>query len=385
MKKDITGTINVVETWMRSIDKVQLEIQEIHDAWITELGRLESNKLKEVAKISKWIKDNITSVESGTQKELRDGWDKEKKELESEAKKLQKSIDSMLKESDLLEVELGKRRKQLDSDNPEINDREEELKSKIEVALKDVKDVERELSRYDGFAGLFNRSKARELNKEFESKMRKLTKLTGQLEELREQWHARLGDISKEEGDDQSKWQKLQSQITEEKCELEHIKDSFEDISLTNFVLGLLDSNKELRLPTETQKQLDQARAHSEKVEKINKGIRRIASLIGAVNGVEKGLGQLNKSFESLLREQRMHSQLPKLVLDIPDDVISYNSIWEKLTPKIKDESKFVDEPTHLANELEKLVEQYLSMENIKAMFNLFGHAIKVATSSWSA
>ncbi|MEZ4813123.1 MAG: hypothetical protein R2883_06545 [Caldisericia bacterium] len=111
----------------------------------------------------------------------------------------------------------------------------------------------------------------------------------------------------------------------------------------------------------------------------------RLASLVGAVNGVGKGLGEMNKSFHSLRRTQRAHSQLPRLSIEIPDSVAKYNEIWGMLVPKVKNEGKFVDDPTHLADEFDKIGSKYLSMENIKKMFDLFGDALKKSTAGWSA
>ncbi len=385
MRKDIDGTIAVVDSWIKDITSLQKEIAEINSAWITELSNLETDKLKEVGKLSKWFKDNNGSLTGSNKTDFDKLWEKEKKTLNKEISELKKRINENLKKSETLEREINDDRKKIQADNPEFDEQEEGLKVQIDELVEDVKDLDRELSKYDSFRGWFNRKKVKKLNDEFERKMRKLNRLTGRLEELRSLWHKKILEKDDQEDKKQEAWSKLQNIITEDKFELGHIEGGFEDITLTNVVLEMLKTNDSYGLSGEQAQSLSKARKLAARVESINKGIMRLASLVGAVNGVGKGLGEMNKSFHSLRRTQRAHSQLPRLSIEIPDSVVKYNEIWGMLVPKVKNEGKFVDDPTHLADEFDKIGSKYLSMENIKKMFDLFGDALKKSTAGWSA
>jgi chromosome segregation ATPase len=385
MRKDIDGTISVVDAWIKDIKSLQNEIAEINSAWITELGSLETDKLKEVGRLSQWLKDNIQTLPFSSKTGVEKFWDKEKKLLKAETQKLEKSIKKNMSESFELEIEINKHRKKVEEDNPEFDEQEEALKSKIEEVLADVKDVDKELAKYDSFRGWFNGKRVKKLKTEFDKKMRKLNRLTGRLEELRGTWHKTLSDKDNSENEKQDFWAKLQNFITEDKFELGHIEEQFDDITLSNVVLEMLDIDTPSGFPKEQNESFSKAKKLKSRVESINKGIKRLASLIGAINGVGKGLSEMNKSFHSLRKTQRAHTQLPKLSIEIPDSVVKYNSIWQTLVPKVKNEKKFVDDPTHLADEFDKIGSKYLSMENIKTMFDLFGGALKESTAGWSA
>jgi len=385
MKKSIQETINLVDGWIRDINSLQKEIAEINSAWITELSNLESDKIKEVGHLSKWLKEDIDSLPNSTVKYVKREFERQKDILIKEINTLKNRIESNLKESDTLEEKISIHRQQMEQENPEFDEREGQLKQQIKEALAVVKDLDHELTRYDSFRGWFNRAKVRKLNDEFEKRMNKLNRLSGRLEELREAWHEKLTNTDKSENEMQNEWASLQNIITEDKFELGHIEKNIDEIAMTNTVGELLDSRDSLDFPREQEEKLLKARRLKKRIESINEGIKRLASLIGAVNGVGKGLTEMGKSFRSLKSTQDRYSQLPRLSIEVPDPVGKYNSVWGKLIPKVKNEAKFVDDPTHLADEFDKIVEKFLSMESIKAMFDVFGDALKRSTAGWSA
>jgi chromosome segregation ATPase len=385
MKKSIQETINLVDGWIRDINLLQKEIAEINSAWITELSNLESDKIKEVGHLSKWLKEDIDSLPNSTVKYVKREFERQKDILIKEINTLKNRIESNLKESDTLEEKISIHRQQMEQENPEFDEREEQLKQQIKEALAVVKDLDHELTRYDSFRGWFNRAKVRKLNDEFEKRMNKLNRLSGRLEELREAWHEKLTNTDKSENEMQNEWASLQNIITEDKFELGHIEKNIDEIAMTNTVGELLDSRDSLDFPREQEEKLLKARRLKKRIESINEGIKRLASLIGAVNGVGKGLTEMGKSFRSLKSTQDRYSQLPRLSIEVPDPVGEYNSVWGKLIPKVKNEAKFIDDPTHLADEFDKIVEKFLSMESIKTMFDVFGDALKRSTAGWSA
>ncbi|MEZ4813125.1 MAG: hypothetical protein R2883_06555 [Caldisericia bacterium] len=104
MRKDIDGTIAVVDSWIKDITSLQKEIAEINSAWITELSNLETDKLKEIGGLSKWFKDNSGSLVGGNKTEFDKLWEKEKKSLNKEISELKKRINENLKKVRLLNV-----------------------------------------------------------------------------------------------------------------------------------------------------------------------------------------------------------------------------------------------------------------------------------------
>lgn len=385
MKKNIQETINLVDGWISDIRSLQNEIAEINSAWITELSSLESDKIKEVGTLSKWLKVNLESLPTSTGGKIQDIFDDQKRILKKEISNLKENISAYLKESDALEVRINEHRQKMEQDNPEFDEKEEKLKAQIKEALAIVNDVDRELARYDSFRGWFKRAKVKKLNDEFERRMRKLNRLTGRLEELRSSWHEKLTDKDKSENQMQNEWSSLQNIITEDKFELGHIEKNIDDIAMTNTVGVMLELTESLELPKDQKESLVRAHRLKKRVERINEGIKRLASLIGAVNGVGKGLGEMGKSFRSLKNTQDRYSQLPRLSIEVPEAINKYNSVWGMLIPKVKNEAKFVEDPTHLADEFDKIVVKFLSMESIKAMFDTFGEALKKSTAGWSA
>jgi hypothetical protein len=113
-------------------------------------------------------------------------------------------------------------------------------------------------------------------------------------------------------------------------------------------------------------------------------GLGAVSGLMSLLVGIGEGMKRLNASVEGLIQEQRMHSSyLSPLNVHVPDKVTAFNDQWDGLAQKVSDDGRLCENPAEFLALIRPVMEENLSDQSIREMFESLGEALSAATSRW--
>lgn len=381
MNLNLNDSIKLIAGWMDDVKSVYLELEEVQTAFNGELIAVGKEFNSNIEKLAKRIKSDWNYLPQAFKTEF----EGKKSKSETDIKKRISELSSSIAKSNEELAKIEKAQKTAIDDmckqNPELNDKEEDIKLKIKDAELEAKSLERQLARYDGIAGWFAGGKVEQLNKQFKAAVANLGKLKVELEKVRAVWQASEKKLDDCEQKGKSEWVAIHDKITKDSMEKKNLEDNIETMSYSGAILEVASSGKSV--PPELKTDFDTLCNLKDKTEQLGDGLKKTASLMALTVGISQGFANLGKSFMGLKEEQDMHATLPKLSVTFSENSVNFNKCWREFIPKIKDEKKLCDSPKDLISSIENLVKNDLTEKNIESMFESIGNSIKSATSSW--
>lgn len=375
---------------MRQIDAVRQEMAEIqvgfnskyvewkadHDAALERLVETVINRLDEIGPDLKGRIDERVGEEkrviSERCQELRD----------TLIPQTQSEADTALKEGQSI-VELMR------EENPRLNEREEKLKARRVKFEGELTGYNEQIRKLSGRLGLvFNFVMINRLDKRRQQTIGQLKHVHESLKEVRDEWREIQKEMDAEEDALQVRWQELTRKVAQLQGELDYLdaESSRENLALKRATRYVIDNLKEpvVCLAADIKAGLDEMVALNVQTDDYQEGLGAVGSLMSLLVGVGEGMKRLNASVEGLIREQHMHSSyLSPLDVYVPDKVTAFNDQWAGLAQKVSDDGRLCENPAEFLALIRPVMEEGLSEENIRGMFESLGEALSAATSRW--
>jgi chromosome segregation ATPase len=275
---------------------------------------------------------------------------------------------------------------QLRTLNPQINDREEELKrqkAELEARLAALNEEIRHKSR--GLGLVWHFLAITRADRERQRIVGKLEVVNDSLYTIRRQWEEERKKMGESQSAYQEQWQLESIAVARLQSELDQLDDPArrEDLALRRATRHVLDALKE-PFPGSENAGLEEMIELNRQTDAYHEGLASVAGFIGLLRGIDSGLEAIGKSIKGLKQEQEMHSAyLKPLSFSLPPPIEAFHKQWPALAQQFADEQTIGTHPADFAATVKPLLEGPLSQANIEAMFNNLGAIVQEATQAW--
>jgi chromosome segregation ATPase len=385
--KQLLGYIDdqrkAIEALVAQLDEIQVAFNAQFDSFKARhdatLDRLTESVYQQMNAMSPDLRE---AIEQQAVRE-RDAIDERRRKVREEyLPQRQQAADDLLKQAQAEVADLR-------SLNPQLDAREEELKSQkaaLEQELSGLNDEIRSKSRGLGlvahFADVFRADRQRQRI------IGKLESLRESLGKVRSEWETRRQQTEKHQAELQEKWQLESIAVARLQSELDQLDDeaSRESLATRRAIRQVLDDLKAPSPGTDTDLNagLDEMIQLNIQTDEYHEGLASVGGIIGLARGIDSGLQAVAQSVEALLQEQQMHSAyLRPLDFGLPARVKAFHEQWPSLARQFADEKTIGVHPADFSTAVQPLLTQRLSQPSIEAMFGDMAAMIKSATAAW--
>jgi hypothetical protein len=381
-----------IENNSHKIADVHKELEEIQVGFNSAYVEWKAEHDASLERLVESVVQQMDNIGSDLEARIKDRMIEERRVIAARMKELEvELIPQAMQEADGVLGEGQKLVQELRELNPELNDREERLKSKriqLEEELNRLNKTIQKRSRGLGVAIHF--IEITRLDRQRQQVIGKLKALQEDLKEVRETWHIADTTAMSEKQDLQGQWQQLTLKRLHLEGELDFLqeKGDREALALKRAIRHELDNLKEpIACPDPALKvQMDEMVQLNIQTDDYQAAFGPLSGVISLLEGIIEGLRRFNESIQGLIDQQKMHSAyLPMLDVNIPDKVINFNSGWDALRKSVQDEASISSEPVDFLAKVQPLMADDLNEARIQSMFESLGEALNHATESWRA
>jgi hypothetical protein len=376
----------------RKIAAVHKELDEIQVGFNSAYVEWKAEHDASLERLVDSIVQRVDEIGAALQERIRKRIIEERKIIAARMKELEEElIPQAISEADGV---LGKGQElvqELRELNPELNKREEKLKSKriqMEEKLNELNESIHKRSRNLGVVTRF--IEITRLDRQRQQIIGKLKALHEDLKEVRETWHIADTTAMSEQNDLQEQWQELILKRGQLEGELDFLQEenAREALALKRAVRNELDNIKEsIECPDPGLKtQIDEMVQLNVQTDDYHAAFAPLSGMISLLEGIMEGLRRFNESIQGLIDQQEMHSDyLPMLVVSLPETVLDFHKGWDTLRKNVQDEGSISTHPADFLVDMQPLMDEDLNEARIEAMFEGMGEALNRATESWRA
>jgi chromosome segregation ATPase len=375
---------------IKEIGKVRKEVEEIQVGFNSAYVEWKAEHDATLERLTETVTDQVEGVGSDLQALIEERIIEEERIIQARRLELRDElIPATQAEADQVLSEGQRLTKKIRLLNPSLDQREEKLKAQRATLEKKLTQLNGQIRELSGCLGLvFNFFKINKLDRQRQRVIGKLETVQEELKDVREEWKTAEQQMREEQEALQTKWQETTIKLAQLNAELDYLDDeaSREALARQRAVRYTFDNLKEpLGCPLEEVKQrLDTMVQLNVESDAYEEGLGSVGSLMSVLDGITEGLKRLDESVEGLLSEQRMHSSyLPMLNVSVPDGVLAFHDQWGDLRRKVHDDGHLCDHPAEFVATVGPVLEDGLSTDNIQAMFEGLGGALKHATKGW--
>lgn len=294
-------------------------------------------------------------------------------QLRQQVAEKQQAADAALKEA---QAELQRVREL----NPMLNEREEALKARSLSETEAIAAVEQQIKSSGLGARLFGNN---ELRKKLQRLRKQHAETLQQLKAVREKWQAKKKELAERQEALRADWEKASIQLAQAKSELDYLELNVATLAAQRGAQRMLAELQEapagrgpLYDAMAAIAQMNQQRAQ------YREGITRVAEMLGVLTGIRTGMERFEQSVAKLHEEQERYNLKP-LKVNVPRSVIEFHNTWAEFRGKVKDEVHLGDNPLEFAKIAADYVQQRLTEQAIKDMFEQMGKALSAAAKAW--
>lgn len=375
---------------IHEIGKVRKEVEEIQVGFNSAYVEWKAEHDATLERLTETVTDQVEGIGSDLQALIEERIIEEKRIIEARRLELRDElIPATQAEADQVLSEGQCLTKKMRLLNPSLDQREEKLKAQRATLEKRLAHLNGQIRELSGCLGLvINFFKINKLDRQRQRVIGKLETVQEELKDVREEWKTREQQMREEQEALQTKWQATTIKLAQLNAELDYLDDSSsrEALARKRAVRYTFDNLEEtIVCPLEEVKQeLDYMVQLNVQADDYEEGLGSVGSLMSVLDGITEGLKRFDESVEGLLAEQRMHSSyLPKLNISVPDGVLAFHDQWGDLRRKVHDEGHLCAHPAEFAAMVGPVFEDGLSTDNIQAMFEGLGDALRHATRGW--
>jgi hypothetical protein len=266
--------------------------------------------------------------------------------------------------------------------NPQLDQREEQLKAKIAFRTQTLHDLNAQVSKLAaGLGFVLHFGKIHGLDNDRHRLVGQLETLNADLVKVRTEWKEKHEAFEAGRAQEQAAWQGMMVEVGRLKAERDDLTVDPEAQARRRATVYIVDNLKSLPgADPDWQKMVDLNIQTGD----FQAALGAVAGLMGTVSGIREGLERLGASVSALIEEQSRNSQyLPELKLDLPDDAAAFDRQWDELIACVRDETALAGHPTDFVRATRWFVDERLTKERITGYFDALGEALKAATAGW--
>ncbi len=273
----------------------------------------------------------------------------------------------------------------LQTANPRLNRREEELKATI-VKLQDefaqAYEQLEELQR-PAMSWLVNGGAIRRVKRLQKTIKQQQADAMQKLRAVRQEWLTKVQETSETQGQLRAAWQQAGIATAEAQARYDHLVNNLEDLARQE---GLQRSLLEITevYPVEGQlgEKLAELAQHNAIRARYEKGLAASSETLGLLRGIGTGLDKFGDSVSRVLAQQRRYN-LKQIQIPLPHDVGVVNQTWKQLEERVQDGQHMVANPLEFAEIAEQYVTKRLTPAVIEYFFEQMGEALNRGTAAW--
>jgi hypothetical protein len=390
MDTSLTQLSQYLEDNMRQVDGVRKEMEEIQTGFNSKYVEWKANHDAALERLVETVLDRMDEIGTDLKGRIEERVGEEQRVIAERRQELRDTlIPQTQSEADTALKEGQSITEMMREENPRLNEKEEKLKArriKFEGELTSLNEQIRKLSGCLGV--MFNFLKINKLDKERQQVIGQLKQVHEGLKEVREEWQEIRKAMATEEDTLQARWQELTRTVAQLQGELDYLDEESnrENLALRRAVRYVIDNLKEpIPCPVaDVKAELDEMAALNVQTDDYQEGLGAVSSLMSLLVGIGEGMKRFKASVEGLIQEQRMHSAyLSALEVYVPDGVVAFHAQWEELAQKVRDDGRLCENPAEFLAAIRPVMEESLSEERIKGMFESLGEALSAATGRW--
>ncbi len=374
--REIEAVEREVEEIQTSFNSAYQEFKDNHDATLNELSRRIAEQ-PELAGPELWAK-------------IEERLPEEQRLIEERRAKLRDELIPAAQEAaDGLLAEAQKEQRRLRELNPELDKEEESLKKQKAAWQKELAELNAEVARRSrGLGFLFHFISIAGLDRRRQRVIGKLEALEPQLRLVREKWEKARQEYAEAQENLQQQWREASLKVARLREELAYLDDeaSREALALRRAAFHTIDALKTpvSGVAAEVAGDVERMIELNIQTDDYQESLGKVAGFIALLGGVRRGMENVRRSVQSLIREQNMHSTyLPKLKVFLADTVQQFHEQWAGLGQQLRDEAKVAAHPRDFIVFSDGLMATDLSSETIEAMFQSLGGSLQQATVRW--
>ncbi len=306
--------------------------------------------------------------------------------LRAEIAELEKEVEEAQARSDDLLAQARGVTLTLREANPELNEREEELKSLMARYQDEYAQAFEEIEVLQSpFLGslrhFFEIRKLRETQKT--ARKQQASTLTA-LQKVRAEWLEWVEMAGDTQAELRQNWQQTEIEMSQNQARHDHLVDNLEDLAVQAALQRVLEElNESPGVPGELGAALDELVEHNRVRRSYEEGLRAVAEVLGLTKGVGEGLTRFQRSVATVLQEQRRYS-LKEVRVPLPQSAAVMNQVWKELGAKVKDEKHMGTHPLEFSRVVDVYIKKRLTDEKIQSLFETMGEALNQATKAWN-
>jgi uncharacterized protein YoxC len=306
----------------------------------------------------------------------------EKKALAQRVDELSKQIAAKQAEADAKIAAVQAGLTALRALNPQLDQREEQLKAMIAFRTQALHDLNAKVSDLAGGLGFaLHFGKIHSLDNDRHRLVGQLETLNEDLVKVRKEWQEKRDGFASTQAQEQAAWQGMMVEVGRLKAERDMLTSDPEAQARRRATVYVLDNLKALpSAEPDLQKMMDL----NVQTDDFQAALGAVAGLMGTVSGIRQGLERFGASVSSLIEEQSRNSQyLPELKLAVPKVAADFDQQWDELIACVRDEKALDNHPVDFVKAVRPYVEERLTKEHIAAYFDALSATLQAATSGW--
>ena len=269
--------------------------------------------------------------------------------------------------------------------NPDLNDREEQLKAEVVRYQDEYAQAFEEMEALDDspLGWLVHAGKIGRFKKVQRTAKKNQSQAMVKLRVVRQDWLEKVEAAGEVQSELRERWQGLGVTVSEARGRVDHLCANLESLAEQAAVRRVLE---ELDSPYDVTGELgekleDLAQRNAVRVS-YQEGLGAAAEALGYLKGIGKGLGRFRSSVGDVIREQRRY-KLAKVAIMLPQSVATMNQTWKQFHDRISDDREMADKPVAFAELVQQYFTRRLTDETIKSFFEQMGSALNQATRKW--
>ncbi len=379
-----------IEDNVRQIDGVRKEMEEIQTGFNSKYVEWKANHDAALERLAETVLGRMGEVGPDLKGRIEERVGEEQRIIAERCQELRDTlIPQTQSEADTALKEGQSITEMMREENPRLNEKEETLKAKRVKFEGELTGLNEQIRKLSGCLGvMFNFFKINKLDKERQQVIGQLKQVHEDLKEVREEWQEVRREMGTEDDALQARWQELTRTIAQLQGELDYLDEESnrENLALKRAVRTVIDNLKEpIPCPVaDVKSDLDEMVTLNVQTDDYQEGLGAVSSLMSLLVGIGEGMKRFKASVESLIQEQRMHSAyLSALDVYVPDAVTAFHAQWDGLAQKVRDDGRLCENPAEFLVAIRPVMEESLSEERIKGMFESLGEALSAATGRW--
>lgn len=382
---DVNGFLKFIDGQRDKIAKAFKEIEELQKLYQGSYTQFKTNHDQTLLALVNQIESAGDGVSRVLNSQIEARLPDEKKLIVMHVDELErKTIPTYQKQVDKLLAQAQNRANDLRTQNPKLNDREEQLKADIAAQKKKLDDLNVQIQKLgSGLGFVFNVGKIHTLDTQRNQTVGRLQALSNELNQVRQEWKKLHDDVGTEENALRAQWQTAMIRVGEFRQEHDYLAQNTDGEARHRAIRFVID-NLKIMPPNTNDVTLKQMVDLNIQTDDFQAALGAVAGILGVLKGVEDGLGRMQASVKSLATEQSTHSAyLPTLQFDLPDNAVAFGKTWDDLIAKTKDEKNLADHPADFVAAMQPFLNERLTKDHIADFFNGLGSAITRATAGW--